>query len=58
MELNKLGVWYFLDGMPSNMAAETAKRIESLATIHFGYPKQLGATLMRPPRGYWQIPKS
>lgn len=42
MELNKLGVWYFLDGMPSNMAAETAKRIESLGYDTLWIPETAG----------------
>ncbi|MDG1204926.1 MAG: TIGR03620 family F420-dependent LLM class oxidoreductase [Pseudomonadales bacterium] len=42
MELNKLGVWYFLDGMPSSMAAETAKRIESLGYNTLWIPETAG----------------
>jgi len=30
MDIGKLGVWYFLDGMPAPAAAEAAKRIEAL----------------------------
>ena len=30
MDIGKLGVWYFFDGLPAPLAADAAKRIESL----------------------------
>ena len=30
MDIGKLGVWYFFEGLPAPAAAEAAKRIESL----------------------------
>jgi len=42
MELGKLGVWYFLDGMPAAAAAETAQRIESLGYSALWIPETAG----------------
>jgi probable F420-dependent oxidoreductase len=42
MQLGKLGVWYFLDGMPAPKAAETAKRIESLGYSALWIPETVG----------------
>jgi probable F420-dependent oxidoreductase len=42
MELGKLGVWYFLDGMPATMAAETAQRIEALGYSALWIPETVG----------------
>jgi probable F420-dependent oxidoreductase len=42
MQLGKLGVWYFLDGMPAPKAAEAAKRIESLGYSALWIPETVG----------------
>ena len=42
MELGKLGVWYFLDGLPAAQAAETAQRIEALGYAALWIPETLG----------------
>ena len=42
MELGKLGVWYFLDGMPAAAAAEAAQRIESLGYSALWIPETAG----------------
>jgi len=42
MELGKLGVWYFLDGMPAPQAAAAAKRIESLGYSTLWIPEVVG----------------
>ncbi len=42
MELEKLGVWYFLDGLPAAQAAETAQRIEALGYAALWIPETLG----------------
>jgi probable F420-dependent oxidoreductase len=42
MQLGKLGVWYFLDGMPAVQAAEAAKRIESLGYGALWIPETVG----------------
>ncbi len=42
MDLNKLGVWYFLEGMSSVEAAEAAKRIERLGYDTFWIPETVG----------------
>lgn len=42
MELGKLGVWYFLDGQPAPMAAETARRIEKLGYSALWIPETVG----------------
>jgi len=42
MELGKLGVWYFTDGMPAPAAAATAKRIEDLGYSTFWIPETVG----------------
>jgi probable F420-dependent oxidoreductase len=42
MELGKLGVWYFLDGLPAKAAAEHAKRIESLGYDALWIPETVG----------------
>jgi len=42
MELGKLGVWYFLDGMPATVAAETAQRIEALGYSALWIPETVG----------------
>lgn len=42
MQLGKLGVWYFLDGLPAPKAAEAAKRIESLGYSALWIPETVG----------------
>jgi probable F420-dependent oxidoreductase len=42
MNLGKLGVWYFLDGMPAKQAAETAQRIEKLGFSALWIPEAVG----------------
>jgi probable F420-dependent oxidoreductase len=42
MKIGKLGVWYFLDGMPATVAAEAAKRIESLGYSALWIPETIG----------------
>lgn len=42
MDTGKLGVWYFFDGMTSEAAAETAKRIESLGYGTLWVPETVG----------------
>ena len=42
MKIGKLGVWYFLDGMPATAAAEAVKRIESLGYSALWIPETIG----------------
>jgi probable F420-dependent oxidoreductase len=42
MELGKLGVWYFLDGLDSPAAAQAAQRIESLGYSALWIPETVG----------------
>jgi probable F420-dependent oxidoreductase len=42
MELGKLGVWYFLDGLDSPAAAQAAQRIESLGYSALWIPEAVG----------------
>ncbi|MEM1432513.1 MAG: TIGR03620 family F420-dependent LLM class oxidoreductase [Pseudomonadota bacterium] len=42
MEVGRLGVWYFLDGMPAPMAAEAAQRIEQLGYGTLWIPETVG----------------
>jgi len=42
MEPGKLGVWYFLDGLPAPEAAKTAKRIEELGYGTLWIPETVG----------------
>jgi probable F420-dependent oxidoreductase len=42
MQLGKLGVWYFLDGMPAAQAADAAKRIEDLGYSALWIPETVG----------------
>ena len=42
MNLGKIGVWYFLDGMPAKQAAETAQRIEKLGYSALWIPETVG----------------
>lgn len=42
MELGKLGVWYFLDGMPAAEAAQAAQRIEKLGYSALWIPETVG----------------
>lgn len=42
MELGKLGVWYFLEGLPAAAAAEAAQRIESLGYSALWIPETAG----------------
>lgn len=42
MQLGKLGVWYFLDGLPAAQAAAAAKRIESLGYSALWIPETVG----------------
>jgi probable F420-dependent oxidoreductase len=42
MDLGRLGVWYFLDGMPAPLAADTAKRIEALGYSALWIPETVG----------------
>ncbi len=46
MELGKLGVWYFFDGMSSAQAAETAKRVEKLGYSALWIPETVGKNPM------------
>ena len=46
MELGRLGVWFFFDGMTSIKAAETAKRIESLGYSALWIPETVGKNPM------------
>jgi probable F420-dependent oxidoreductase len=42
MDLGRLGVWTFFDGMPAPRAAETAKRIEALGYSALWIPETVG----------------
>ena len=42
MNVGKLGVWYFFDGLPAPAAAEAAKRIESLGYGTLWIPETVG----------------
>jgi probable F420-dependent oxidoreductase len=42
MNLGKLGVWYFTDGMPASAAAEAAQRIEQLGYSALWIPETVG----------------
>ena len=42
MDLSKLGVWFFTDGMSAPFAAETAKRIEDLGFSALWLPETVG----------------
>jgi len=42
LKIGKLGVWYFLDGMPATAAAEAVKRIESLGYSALWIPETIG----------------
>ena len=42
MNVGKLGVWYFFDGLPAPAAAEAAKRIESLGYATLWIPETVG----------------
>lgn len=42
MQLGKLGVWYFLDGLPAPAAADAARRIESLGYAALWIPEAVG----------------
>ena len=42
MNVGKLGVWYFFDGLPAPMAAEAAKRIETLGYGTLWIPETVG----------------
>ncbi len=42
MNTGKLGVWYFFDGLPAPLAAEAAKRIESLGYGTLWIPETVG----------------
>ncbi len=42
MNIGKLGVWYFLEGMPAAAAAEAAQRIESLGYSALWIPETIG----------------
>jgi probable F420-dependent oxidoreductase len=42
MELGKIGVWYFLEGLPAAQAAEAAQRIESLGYSALWIPEAIG----------------
>lgn len=46
MKLGKLGVWYFLDGMPAGAAAEAAQRIEGLGYSALWIPEATGRNPM------------
>ena len=46
MNLGKLGVWFFFDGIASKEAAETAKRIESLGYSALWIPETVGKNPM------------
>ncbi len=42
MNIGKLGIWYFFDGLPAPAAAEAAKRIESLGYGTLWIPETVG----------------
>ena len=42
MDIGKLGVWYFTDGLPSSRAAEVAQQIESLGFGALWIPETVG----------------
>lgn len=42
MNLGKLGVWYFLDGLPAEQAAKAARRIEELGYSALWIPETVG----------------
>jgi len=42
MQLGRLGIWYFLDGMPATQAAAAARRIESLGYAALWIPETVG----------------
>ena len=42
MDIGKLGVWYFFDGLPAPAAAEAARRIESLGYGALWIPETVG----------------
>ena len=42
MDLGKLGVWYFFDGIPAAQAAEAARRIEGLGYSALWIPETVG----------------
>jgi probable F420-dependent oxidoreductase len=42
MQLGKMGVWYFFDGLPAAAAAEAAKRVESLGYSALWVPETVG----------------
>lgn len=42
MDIGRLGVWYFLDGLPAPQAAEAAKRIEALGYGTLWIPETVG----------------
>ena len=42
MNIGKLGVWYFFDGLPATAAAEAARRIESLGYGALWIPETIG----------------
>ena len=42
MNVGKLGVWYFFDGLPAPAAAEAAKRIETLGYGTLWIPETVG----------------
>jgi probable F420-dependent oxidoreductase len=42
MQLGKMGVWYFFDGLPATAAAEAAKRVESLGYSALWVPETVG----------------
>ena len=46
MNIGKLGVWFFFDGITSKEAAETAKRIESLGYSALWIPETVGKNPM------------
>ena len=46
MDVKKLGVWYFLDGMPAAAAAEAAQRIENLGYGTLWIPETAGRNPM------------
>ena len=42
MQLGKMGVWYFFDGLPASAAAEAASRIEALGYSALWVPETVG----------------
>ena len=42
MNIGKLGVWYFFDGLPATAAAEAARRIEELGYGTLWIPETVG----------------